>query len=198
MKAEAANLAFSKFLQSLHVSLETSNLYLGLMEDIFKRKEGDLDKEISSNQKQLSELEDKLLKIDKIFVNGDLERDSYQRIKASTKNEIQRLQIQISWLKYTDTNFMRYCRYDLSSLSNSDSHYQQATPYVRKKFLGSIFTGKLIFENGNYRTMGLNEAVTLIGRFQKEFGHKKAERLAISDKTFGNVPMTGLEPAPYC
>lgn len=64
--------------------------------------------------------------------------------------------------------------------------------------LGSIFTGKLIFENGNYRTTGLNEAVALIGQFQQEFGHKKAERLTISDKTFGNVPMTGLEPALYC
>lgn len=60
--------------------------------------------------------------------------------------------------------------------------------------LGSIFIGKLIFEDGKYRTTGLNEAVTLIGQFQQEFGHKKAERLDISDKTFGNVPRIGLEP----
>ena len=31
----------------------------------------------------------------------------------------------------------------------------------------------------------------IIGQFQQEFGHKKPERLGISDKTFGNVPMTG-------
>ena len=55
------------------------------MEDIFKTKEGDRDKEISSNQRQLSELEAKLLKIDEMFVNGDLERDSYQRIKHLLK-----------------------------------------------------------------------------------------------------------------
>lgn len=67
--------------------------------------------------------------------------------------------------------------------------------YVRKKLLGSIFTGKLVFENGNYRTTGLNEAVALIGLFQKDLQNKKAEHLAISDKTFGNVPKTGLEPA---
>jgi hypothetical protein len=35
----------------------------------------------------------------------------------------------------------------------------------------------------------LNEAVALIGHFQQEFGHKKAERLDISEKTFGNVPI---------
>ncbi len=124
-----------------------------------------------------------------MFVNGDLERGSYQRIKISNKEEIQRLQIQISRLKCTDTNFMKYCRYGMSLLGNPDFHYQQASPYIRKKLLGSIFTGKLIFKDKKYRTTGLNEAVALIGQFQNEFEHKKAEHLAISDKTFGNVPI---------
>ena len=79
----------------------------------------------------------------------------------------------------------------MSLLGNLDFHYQQSSPHVRKKLLGSIFTGKLVLENGNYRTTGLNEAVALIGLFQKDLQNKKAEHLAISDKTFGNVPMTG-------
>ena len=57
-----------------------------------------------------------------------------------------------------------------------------------------MFPGKLILQDGKYRTTGLNEAVALIGLFQKELGNKKAEHLAISDKTFGNVPRIGLEP----
>ena len=65
---------------------------------------------------------------------------------------------------------------------------------LEKKLLGSIFTGKLVFEDGKYRTTGLNEAVALIGLFQNELGNKKTERLDISDKTFGNVPRIGLEP----
>lgn len=57
-----------------------------------------------------------------------------------------------------------------------------------------MFSGKLVFENGNYRTTGLNEAVALISLFQKELQNKKTERLIISDKTFGYVPRIGLEP----
>ncbi len=128
----------------------------------------------------------------------NLEKDSYQRMKASYKEEVQRLQTQISRLTNTDTNFMKYCRYGMSLLGDLDFHYSQASPYIRKKLLGSIFTGKLVFENGNYRTTGSNEAVALIGLFQKDLQNKKAERLTISDKTFGNVPVTGLEPALYC
>lgn len=164
---------------------------MAIMEDIFKTKEGDREKEIDRYQKTLAEHEAKLLKIDEMYVQGDLERDSYQRMKASTKEEIQRLQFQISRLRSTDTNFMKYCRCGMSLLGNLNFHYQQASPHIRKKLLGSIFTGKLIFEDNKYWTTALNEAVALIGQFQQEFGHKKAERLDISDKTFGNVPMTG-------
>lgn len=86
---------------------------------------------------------------------------------------------------------MKYYRYGMSLLGNLNFHYHNASPYVRKKLLGSIFTGKLVFEDGKYRITGLNEGVALIGQFQRQFGHKKTEHLAISDKKFGNVPMTG-------
>lgn len=189
IKAEEANSVFADYLRSFQVPPEVSNLYMAIMEDIFKTKEGDREKEIERFQKTLTELEPKLLRIDEMFVSGDLEKDSYQRMKASYKEEIQRLQAQISRLTSTDTNFMKYCRYGMSLLANLDFYYQQSSPYVRKKLLGSIFTGKLIFENGNYRTTGLNEAVALIGLFQKGLENKKAERLDISEETFGFVPI---------
>jgi site-specific DNA recombinase len=196
VKAEEANLVFSNYLKSFQVHPEVSNLYVAIMEDIFKTKEGDRDKEIDRFQKTLAGLESKLLKIDEMYVTSDLEKDSYQRVKASTKDEIQRLHAQITRLTSTDTNFMKYCRYGMTLLGNLDFHYQQSSPHVRKKLLGSIFTGKLVFENGNYRTTGLNEAVAFIGLFLKDLQNKKAERLDISDKTFGNVPAAGLRDHP--
>lgn len=52
----------------------------------------------------------------------------------------------------------------------------------------------MIFEDGNYRTTGLNEAVALIGQFQQEFGRKKTEHLVLVDQMFGNMRKGGLEP----
>lgn len=43
-----------------------------------------------------------------------------------------------------------------------------------------------------------NQGFPYVRKLQKDLQKKKAERLDISDKTFGNVPMTGLEPALYC
>lgn len=83
-------------------------------------------------------------------------------------------------------------------LTDLDIYYQEASAPVRKKLLGSIFTGKLIFEDGKYRTSELNEAVNLIYLFQKNLENKKNGNIAISENVSGNVPMTGLEPAPSC
>lgn len=197
VKAEEANSSFIDFLKTFKVYPEVANLYLAIMEDIFKSKEGDREKEIENGQKGIKELEAKLFKIDELFVSGELEKDSYQRMKMATKEEMQKLTLIETQLKAVDTNFMKYSRYGLSLLTHLDKYYQIASPTVQKKLLGSIFTEKLVFEDGKYRTTGLNEAVVLIGQFQQEFGHKKAEHLAISDKTFGNVPKAGVEPTTF-
>jgi site-specific DNA recombinase len=189
VKAEEANSSFIDFLKTFKVYPEVANLYLAIIEDIFKSKEGDREKEIEHSQKGIKELEARLFKIDELYINGKLEDDSYRRMKMATKEELQKLTIKEAQLKAVDTSFMKYSRYGLSLLTHLDEYYQIASPTIQQKLLGSIFTEKLIFEDGKYRTPGLNEAVALIGQFKQEFGHKKAERLDISDKTFGNVPI---------
>lgn len=190
-KAQELNEAFIEYLKGFMVLSEVSNLYLSIMEDIFKIKEGDREQEITRLQKNVYELEAKLLKVDEMYIKGDLENDSYRRLKTTTNAEIQRIQGSLVQLSTVDTNYMKYCRFNLTFLTHLPTFYEQASTAIRKKILGSIFTGKLIFENGKYRTTGLNAAVALIGKFQQEFGHKKAEHLVISDKTFGNVPIPG-------
>jgi site-specific DNA recombinase len=69
---------------------------------------------------------------------------------------------------------------------------------VKRKLIGSIFTEKLVFENGSYRTSKVNEAIELMGQFQKELGKENAGSFFPTEKMSGYVPMTGLEPALCC
>ena len=75
---------------------EVATLYVAIMEDIFKTKEGDREQKLACLEKNLKELEAKLLKIDEMYVNGDLENDSYRRLKMTTKEEISRIQSNLS------------------------------------------------------------------------------------------------------
>ena len=47
-------------------------------------------------------------------------------------------------------------------ISNLSGFFQNSTSDVQKKIAGSIFTDKIYFENNNYRTTKLNEAIELI------------------------------------
>ncbi|MFW9876502.1 MAG: recombinase family protein, partial [Candidatus Thorarchaeota archaeon] len=89
---------------------------------------------------------------------------------------------------------MKYCRYETSLLSNLDMFYKEAPLNIQKKLIGSIFTEKLVFENGNYRTTKVNKAIEFIGLFQRDLANKKSKHLEISKKTFDKMPRIGLEP----
>lgn len=52
------------------------------------------------------------------LINGDLESDSYRRLKLTTKEEVSRIQSSLAQLKVTDTNFMKYCRWGQTSLTH--------------------------------------------------------------------------------
>ncbi len=75
-------------------------------------------------------------------------------------------------LKLTDTAFEKYSRYGISLLTQMDIYFQMAPLDVKRKMLGSIFPGKLIYQDGKYRTEGMNPALMLIlektGELQKK------------------------------
>jgi len=174
------------------VGKKIENYFSNLRNVGFKTKEGDRETQLSQLAVQIEKNHEKLRKIESKFAMDDLDRAAYDRVRRPELEEERSLKERHSQLQLTDTNFMKYCKYGISLLSNLDVCYQEAIPSVQKKLLGSIFTGKLIFEGGNYRTTGLNRAVELIGLFQRGLGSKKEGRFDISGKTSGDVPFTEL------
>ncbi|PWU16234.1 MAG: hypothetical protein C5B45_00975 [Chlamydiae bacterium] len=65
-------------------------------------------------------------------------------------------------MEITDTAFEKYVRYGMSLLKDLSWYFQEAEPQAKKKLLGSIFSAKLVFQDGNYRTTTLNPALALI------------------------------------
>lgn len=59
--------------------------------------------------------------------------------------------------------------------------------------LGSIFLGKWIYQDGKYRTEGMNSAFSLILHKTSEL-QKKTGNIVISENVSGDVPKAGVEP----
>jgi hypothetical protein len=75
----------------------------------FKTKEGDRETEITRKEKVLGDLEQKLLKIDEMFLKGDLSKDSYHRLKTSTQKEYQEVEALIHTIRRIFFQNVRKC-----------------------------------------------------------------------------------------
>ena len=62
---------------------------------------------------------------------------------------------------------------------------------AKRKMLGSIFPAKLIFQDGKYRTDGLNPALAIILQKSNGLQKEKTGNIVISENVSGDVPSTG-------
>jgi len=102
--------------------------------------------------------------------------------------QIDRLNIQIADLEITDTAFQKYTRYGMSLLKDLTWYFQEAGLEAKRKLLGSIFPAKLIFQDGKYRTEGLNPALAIILQKTKTLEMKNVETLPFLKMSPGMCP----------
>jgi hypothetical protein len=142
------------------------------METTFKAYEGDRDNEVTKIIFEIEKQEQNLLRFDQQrFVTAELEPDSYKRLKAHSQEQIENFKMRKMNLETIDTAFQKYCRYEMSMITHLDGYFQEASLEIKRKMLGSIFPGKLTYQDGKYRTDGLNPALAII--LQKTNGLQK-------------------------
>lgn len=94
-------------------------------------------------------------------------------------------------LMLSDTAFEKYSRYGISLLIHMDIYFQMASLEVKRKTLGSIFPGKLIYQDGKYRTEEMNPVLMPILQKTSELQKEKTGNAFISENVSGNVPIPG-------
>ena len=197
--AKIAHEQFYQFLDTLQPPPEIIDLQMAMMEALFKAKEGDRDQQIKKLKTEVGQHKQNLLKFDQQrFISGELEVDSYQRLKSHTLEQIDKLNIQVADLEITDTAFQKYIKYGMSLLKDLAWYFKEAGLEAKRKLIGSIFPTKLIFQDGKYRTDGLNPALAIILQKTNNLQKEKTGNIVISENVSGDVPVTGLEPALYC
>lgn len=194
IKADIAHNSFSEWLDSFSFKPEIAELYLAVIEDTFKTEEGDRIKELQRIKNEIESVNTNLLKVEKKYINDELERDSYIRLKESYKKEEFELKDHLMELQSTDSEFMQYMSYGFSVLSNLKICYESADVELKQKLIGSIFPEKLIFANGEYRTTKDSEILRLLCISGADFGGMENKKSRINAGQFAKVARRGIEP----
>ena len=163
IKSEEANAEFEKYLSSLKIPATVSEMYIRIMEDIFKTKEGDKNTKSSLLKEKLKEVELGIERVnEEYFIKQRMDEANYNLAISQFRKKKADLTAELAELQEQDDNFIKYVKFSFPLLTNLD-HYYRVAPFRIKQFIiGSIFPEKLYYQDNKYRTTKLNEVLALL------------------------------------
>ena len=190
-----ANEVFLDYLRTLIPPLEVMQLYKILLAKMIETRIHGRDDHTSQLRKQIAGRESRLLKIDqKRFITEEINRDTYQRLKMHEEASKEAAMRKIHEIEMFSENVQQHCTFGMNFFTRMDLFFQNGSIEVKRKMIGSIFPGKLIFEEGKYRTGGMNPALSLILQKNNELRQKETGNTSFLENVSGDVPRIGLEP----
>lgn len=196
-KTDVAHNAFQIWLGDISMKPEIGSLYLAVMEDVFKTNQGDRNVEIKNLQFEIDKNMELMDKSAKKFVNDDLDKYDYKRIKENLSKDNTELKAKIAELKSTETGFQEYYRYGFSLLSNLKKYYSTADLENKQKMLGLIFPEKLVFSDNTFQTTQPNEVFTLLCNGGNAFSDNKKEKSSGNAAQSCVVTALGFKPKTF-
>ena len=180
----------------LNCSLLDQNAYELLIE-LIKEEFAKIDKQSGVGPKhyeKLNNLEEKLLKIQDLYIDGDLSKEEYQKAKMRCQNLINELKEKEKQLEKKQEVFQLY-KNGLKGLESVENQYIKSDLDNKRRLIGSIFPKKFQFENKKVRTADINPILHKIAQFNSVNRKNKKRDKSKKEDLSRVVLEAGLEPA---
>ncbi len=193
-RADTANQDFVKFLNGMTPPKEVIDLYHVILKDRFGVDAAQKEGEISKLEGQIKQVEKRLSALTDTLVDGIIDRDTYVQKRAAYTTELSLLTDSLRMLEEQEDSFVNYLTYGCTLLGNLPKYYAFSPLAVQQKIVGSIFPGKLVYDDGNYRTTETNYFIELMCSSSAASEGKKEGLTTNACNQPGWVGSSGLEP----
>lgn len=156
VRADIANNKFIEYLSDFKIDKDFAEVYLLIMEDIFKEKEKFTFDQINSLNKRIKESEIRMQSLDRKFIDNEISKITYDRMRTEFENERCELTAQRQQFTDTGSNFRKYLKDACALLIDIDRRYADAPIEIKQQIIGCVFPEKIIFANGRYTTKRIN------------------------------------------
>lgn len=194
LRSSEADGILVQYLGGIKPPMEVALLYRVILMDQIRGDNIQRNNELRIRRADLAKLNDDICDLTEALIKRKINQDSYQKLFAKyTKRELQ-LKFEISELEGYDKDVARHIEFALELFQKLDSFYQNASFQIKRQIIGSIFSGKLIIERQNCRTV---VSGSLAEQFSTNFGQLKGLTQKERGSGFQNlrkVTPTGLEP----
>ncbi|MCO6498076.1 MAG: recombinase family protein [Chitinophagaceae bacterium] len=196
-KSDYVHSQFEKWLSSIKMEDSFAELYLAVMEDIFKLNEGDREKEIKKLEAKKAENASLLKRSALKLANDEIDKFVYHTVREKVNEENRKYDMQISDYKKLESGFSDYVKYGISLLTNLDTYYSASSLEGKQKMVGLIFPEKLRFSNSTFQTTNPNEVLTLLCSTGKGFSKKETGLSRRKSEKSCLVTPSGFKPETF-
>ena len=195
-RADEAINKFVGFTAGLKPNKEILDLYNEVLCDLKREKDGEKKIEADSLDSELSKVKSRLQKLEDMYMDGEITKESFNGMQERYNKEINNLQNQIELFKNPNrSNLEPKLRYSMLLINNMDSYMKDAKVEVKCKLLGSMFPEKITFDGKSYRTNSYNSVLDLIYKQTNKLRGFKNEIGENFNTLSNSVPRAGVEPA---
>ncbi len=195
--AEEANSKLLELFFVLKPNKRVVCLFKEILKEKFKVHYSDKEKHVNLLKNTKKTIEVKMDNLTEKYVNDDIDKSSYMRLKNKYNEELEEITIELSETTNQANDINKFVDFGVGLLMNLDLLYKNADTTVKRKIIRSIFAEKLVFENKIYRTPKYSEAVALIFNINKGSGILYNKKGEFFSKLSYSVARTGLEPVTF-
>jgi site-specific DNA recombinase len=192
-KLEDAELWFNAFLDGINLDKNAKKLLNTMIAERIKSQSKS--QEIGpSHYKKIKDMEDRLNKVQDLFVDGAIDADDFHKTKNRYQSSLEELKTKGEQCNKQSEIIETYKK-GLNKLERINSLFSNAEINEKRQLIGSIFPEKFQFEKKEVRTADINPILFKIASVNKGCkGNKKRDKSKKNDLS-RLVLKAGLEPA---
>ena len=139
------------------------DLYEEVLKDVRAEKFKGINKQKNRIREDIKAIEVRLERLQDRYLDGDISTEDYKQIRQRYNDEIYALKSQDEILKTPNKDVVEpQMAYAMSFINNIERCLSSVEMSVKMDVLGSIFSGKMVFENGNCRTAQFNPIIAIL------------------------------------
>ena len=161
-KVSEAHLELDNYLKELKPKEEVCNLMELILKDKFESSNSSKKNLLKKNETEIEKIETKNKTLLDRFLEGTIDKETYQEAKIRFDGQILDLEGEKSELLEHNKDISSFVKFGIHLIKNLRLLYTIASVTTKQKILSSILSEKLVFENNKYRTLKLTKGIELI------------------------------------
>lgn len=196
-RTDLANSILEQKLHILRPEPEVIELFYMIIEKKFDQNDESRRKKLNSLRSEQSKVESQILNLDEHMASAKLNVSDYNRMVSNLSEKIAQTKEQLEELEAMETDYTKYIKEGASIIENLGNYYIEGDVTVKRRILGSILDGNLVFDTTDYRTIPYNQVINSYAFTFKALDSLKTEKPSKIAELSSLAPPLGLEPRTY-